>query len=82
MRRLGAGLLRLGGLLLSCLAYSYLELLDINVQGSGAASDGGKTQALASLVASSLGEYAPALEKAMPPVLKRCVWVDVDGCVG
>ena len=67
-------MLRLGGLLLSCLAYSYLELLDINVKAAAAPeSSSDAKQAFASFLASSLGEYAPALERAMPPVLRR--WV-------
>lgn len=84
-RRLGAGLLRLGGFALSCLAYSYLELLDIRgQQGPNATGSGGR---LSSLIVETLGEYAPAAAAkwgegaaAVPPILKRCVVWYV--CVG
>ena len=73
-RRLGAGLLRLGGVALSLVAYSYLELLPLRHQQAGAR--------LSSLIVGTLGEYAPTLGAgewgrgagaAVPPMLTR--WV-------
>lgn len=77
MYRLGAAMLRFGGFVLSCLAYSYLELLD--VRGQGSSSNNG-SKGFTALLASSLGELAPGLEEAVPPILKRWVCVRFGVC--
>lgn len=81
-RRLGAGLLRLGGVALSLGAYSYLELLPLRPQQAYAAAG----ERLSSLIVGTLGEYNPKLGavewgQGVPPMLKRWVCLVGWGCM-